>query len=45
MAGMITWVSAAVFVVVLAGLWAWSGYMRRHPSIHRDRGVQEEGES
>lgn len=41
----ITWVSAAVFAIVLAGLWAWSGYLRRNAHIPESPGPEEEGES
>lgn len=27
---MITWVSVAVFAVVMVGMWAWVGHKRRH---------------
>ena len=32
---MVTLVSAAVFAVVLLGLWAWVGYERRHGHVKK----------
>jgi lysylphosphatidylglycerol synthetase-like protein (DUF2156 family) len=45
MSQVITWVSVAVFAVVLAALWAWSGFRRRHANYHHDRAWQREDEA
>jgi hypothetical protein len=41
----ITWVSVAVFAVVLVGMWSWVGHQRRNSHVKKRRRSFEEGES